>query len=270
MNFFERILYFLKGTMPTPTNFGWFHIMFIAIVIGATVAICVLFKNAKDKTFRRIVLICWVVILVLEIYKQIIFSVNFGVEGGATWNYQLYAFPYQLCSTPLYLLPFVAFLKDGKVRDGIMSFVSTFSLLGGLAVMVFPNDVFVEFIGINFQTMIHHGLQVVLGIFFMVYNRHKLNIKYFLKSIPVFFTLFVVAFALDLIVPKFTTETFNMWYISPYFLCTLPLVSIFYANLPYVLFLICYVICFILIALLLHYIQFGIIKLVQKQRKRNE
>ena len=33
MNFFEKIIHSLEGTMTTPTNYGWFHLMFIAIVL---------------------------------------------------------------------------------------------------------------------------------------------------------------------------------------------------------------------------------------------
>ena len=158
MNFFERILIGLKGKMPEPTNYGWFHLMFVVLAIAAIVLLCIFARNLKDKTFRRIIMWCWIVMLVLEIYKQLIYSVH-EYDGQAYWRYQWYAFPFQLCSTPLYLLPFVAFMKEGKVRDSIISFICTFAMFGGLVVFLYPNDVFVETIGINFQTMIHHGLQ---------------------------------------------------------------------------------------------------------------
>ena len=60
------------------------------------------------------------------------------------------------------------FNKEGCVKDSAMAFMMTFSLFGGLVVMAYPNDVFIETIGINLQTMIHHGLQVVLGIYLFV------------------------------------------------------------------------------------------------------
>lgn len=136
--------------------------------------------------------------LVLEIYKQLIYSVS-EVGGSAVWDYQWYAFPYQLCSTPLYLLPFVAFMKEGKTRDSIMSFLSTFAMFGGLAVFIYPNDVFISTIGINIQTMVHHGLQIVLGIYFMVYNRKKLNWMYFLRGVYVFGAMLGIAMLLNIV-----------------------------------------------------------------------
>ena len=45
--------------------------------------------------------------------------------------------------------------------------------------MIYPNDVFSTQLGISIQTMVHHGMQVVLGVYVSVYNRNKYlgNIK---------------------------------------------------------------------------------------------
>ena len=45
-----------------------------------------------------------------------------------------------------------------------------------------------------------------------------------------------------------TDATFNMFYISPYYPCTLPLLNIIYDSVPYVIFLILYIIGFVLAA----------------------
>ena len=41
MNLIEKILYFLQGTMETPTAFGWFHLMWIFLII---ISILILYK----------------------------------------------------------------------------------------------------------------------------------------------------------------------------------------------------------------------------------
>ena len=172
----EKLLSILELKMKTPTNYSWFHLVFIVIVIGVTVFLCLKFKNCSDKAFRRIVLISWISMVVLEFYKQFVYS--YSVEPSVIeWDYQWYAFPYQLCSTPLYVLPFIAFMKDSKFRDCFVAYMSTFSLFAGIAVFLYPNDVFISTIGINIQTMVHHGLQIVLGIFFIVYARKKFSKK---------------------------------------------------------------------------------------------
>jgi hypothetical protein len=271
MNLFYRILNLLEATMETPTNFGWFHLMFIAIAILSTVFLCVKFRNCSDKVFRQIALIGWILIVSLEVYKQIIYSYNFD-NGVVTWDYQWYAFPYQFCSTPLYALPFIIFLKDGKIRDAFIMYMSTFSLFAGLAVFAYPNDVFISIIGINIQTMIHHGLQIVFGIYFAVYSRKKYTLYSFLKSVYVFVGFSLLAILLDISVYKiFITkgidETFNMFFISPYFPCTLPVLSIIYEKINYIIFLFMYIIGFVFAALSAYGVEKLFINLSRKEKK---
>ena len=269
MNLFEKLLHSLEGEMTEPTNYGWFHLMFVAIVILTTVVLCTKFRNSSDDTLRRIVLICWIVIVVLEIYKQLIFSFECDENGIVTWDYQWYAFPYQLCSTPLYVLPFIAFMKDSKIRDCFIAYISSFSVFVGVAVFFYPNDVFVETIGINIQTMIHHGLQIVLGVFLFVYFRNRVGIKHYLKGIPVFAVLVTVAIVLnEWVYASFTAqgidETFNMFYISRHFDCTLPVLSSIYPLVHFVVFSLIYILGFVIVSSIIYFLQIGIMKLVYK------
>ncbi len=275
MNTFEKFIHLFEGEMTRPTNYGWFHLMFIGIVIVATVLICVGFKNSSDKTFRRIMLICWLVMVTLEAYKQVVFTFECDDLGVATWDYQWYAFPYQLCSTPLYVLPFIAFLKDNKIREALASYMSFFSLFGGLAVFFYPHDVFVQTIGINIQTMVHHGLQIVLGIFCTVYYRKRCSIKHYLRSVPVFALMTAIAILLNeavyaVFAENGIDETFNMFYISRHFDCTLPVLSGIYEKVPYIGFTLIYVLGFAVISFILYLIQRGIIALTNKRVRHAE
>ncbi|MBE6663124.1 MAG: hypothetical protein E7602_01310 [Ruminococcaceae bacterium] len=264
----EKLLSILELKMKTPTNYSWFHLMFIVIVIGVTVFLCLKFKNCSDKAFRRIVLISWISMVVLEFYKQFVYS--YSVEPSVIeWDYQWYAFPYQLCSTPLYVLPFIAFMKDSKFRDCFVAYMSTFSLFAGIAVFLYPNDVFISTIGINIQTMVHHGLQIVLGIFFIVYARKKFSKKYFAGGIIVFAALIILAMVLNLLVPLGIDETFNMFYISPYYDCTLPILSLIYPNVPYIVFLMLYALGFVLVAFIVYSIAKLILILTNPKRKKH-
>ena len=200
MEFLGKIIQFFASEMNTPTNFGWFHLMFIFLAITATVLVCVFLRDANEKTFRIILFACWAVMLCFEIYKQLINSFSYDAENNKIiFDYVWRTFPFQLCSTPLYVLPFIVFLPKGHVRDAMMAFMAFFSLFGGLGVFAYPGNVFVETIGINIQTMVHHGLQVVLGIYIAVYTRKKLGIMYFLKGAIVFVELLAIALVMNVI-----------------------------------------------------------------------
>ena len=154
--------------------------------------------------------------------------------------------------------------------DAFVAFMATFSFFGGLVVFIYPNDVFVEYLLVDLQTMIHHGLQIVLGIFFMVYYRKRLNLKFFAKGILVFLALATVAMGINLLAPTFTAETVNMFYISPYFPCTLVILDGIYASVPYIVFLLIYLLGFILAGLVMFLIMWGIISLVKKAKNKKQ
>ncbi len=264
-----EIYKFFASEMETPLSFGWFHLIWVAIMIIATVFMCIKLKDCSDKTFRIITFAGWLLIALFETYKQIIFTF-YNDSPTLTADYQWYAFPFQLCSSPLYVLPFIAFLKDGRLRNMLIAYMSTFSLFGGLVVFIYPNDVFIELIGINIQTMVHHGLQIVFGIWFMVYNRKKANFKYLLGAIPVFVVFSAIAILLNETLGAYivsTGEDFSMFYISSHVENHLPILSDVYKAVPWGVFLIAYLVGFCLVSALIFYIMVGIMALVKLIKK---
>ena len=277
MNFADSLLHFLKGTMTVPEPYHWFHLFSLALIVALTVFLCLRFRDCSDRVFRRILLIGWIVIILLEVYKQVAYVGFQGEPGSYKWEYQWYAFPFQFCSTPHYILPFIIFCKPGRVRNACMAFMTTFALFAGVAVCVYPGDVFVSQTGINIQTMVHHGLQVVFGIFIAVYNRHRFNIKWYLSSLPVFGAMVAAAMLLDGLVPLWIDgdQVFNMFYISWRFPSTLPILTLLYQdpvspNVPYPVFLLIYLVGFALAALVMFGIVFGFIKLAQALAAKKE
>ena len=269
MNGLEKFLLLLDSNMTTPNTFGWFHFMFVIIVIGVTFLLCYFFKDCNEKTFKRIIFINWILIFILEVYKQIIFSYNCE-NNIVSWDYQWYAFPFQLCSTPLYILPLIVLFKDGKIYQSAIAYTATFAFFGGFAVMIYPGNVFIETIGINIQTMVHHGSQVVMGIFCLVHERKRFDFKYYLKSLPVFCILLSIAVTANIVVYHIfqnlnIDESFNMFYVGPYFECSLPLLNIIYPLVPSVVFLFIYLIGFVLISYIIYLVFTKINNIVKKR-----
>ena len=166
MNFFEKILQVLDADMTRPTMYGWFHLVALLVVIGLIVLVVFKCKNLSEKAFRTIILTTAIVLIIFEIYKQLNFSYN---PDSDTWDYQWYAFPFQFCSSPMYVLLLIGCLKECKFRNFLCSFMATFGLFAGIGVMLYPSTVFIETIGINIQTMIHHGSMVVIGVLMFIW-----------------------------------------------------------------------------------------------------
>ena len=142
-------------------------------------------------------------------------------------------------------------------------------MLAGVMVMLIPGDVFISKTGINIQTMVHHGGQVFIGVFLLATRQVKIDIKTPLRALPTFIALVATALLLNLTMVNFTGgKTFNMFFISPYFPSTLPVFSVIYEKVPYIIFLLLYILALTLGAYLVTLLLIGIKKLARIVKTR--
>jgi hypothetical protein len=257
MRFLEQILEFLNGQMNRPVAYqslelSWFHYVALAIAIGASIVAAIRLRHASNKTVRKVLLLFAGLLLSFEVYKQLIF----GYQAG--WEYQWYIFPFQFCSTPMYVALLAGLTKNEKLQQALINFLGTYGLFGGMAVMLYPNDVFVSTIGINVQTMVHHGSMMVLGIALLA-NRVKLVSNSIFGAAGVFSVLVTMAIGMNYIHNTYiAVGTFNMFFINPQFNNHLPVLSLIEPLVPHVVFVFIYIIGFALIAYLMLLIGIGI------------
>lgn len=267
MNTVVKILEILNVKMTEPHSYGWFHFMWIAIVIVSTVLLCKFVKGTEKNVFN-VVLITTISALVLEAYKQI--NYTFIVDNGViVTDYQWYAFPFQFCSTPMYVGLLYCLLYKTNVRHYLAAFLATFSLFGGLVVYIYPEQVFINTIGINIQTMAYHGSMIVVGVWLLYTCYVELKSKTILKAIPVFAGCVLLAVILNevMVATKIIgDETFNMFYISPYFEGTLPVYCEVQKVVPYPLDLLVYISVFSIAAYLMLLIAMFIKGLVNNKK----
>lgn len=266
MNFLESIIAGLGGTMTTPEWLGMFHLISFGLMVVVGILIVVFLRNTTEKQNRIILIVYAVTCILLEVYKQLIYSYN---PSTGEWKYQWYAFPFQLCSTPMYVAFVAAFLKKGAVRDSMFSYLATFGMLAGFAVMVVTGDVFISTIGINIQTMYHHATQVLIGVYLIASGRVKLDLKTPLRALPVFLVLLAVALTLNMVIPQFVNgQTFNMFFVGPTFPTTLIGFSAVYPLVPHPVFVLIYVAVFTAGTYLISLSATGIKYLVTKNKNK--
>ena len=280
MRAMEIIANVMHTAQEVPRFFGGLHFAFFFGVILASVVLCVYCRDADDKTFRRIISAMFLVMLVGEALKQLVYPLRI-MNGELVYEYDWSSFPFQLCSTPIYVLPLVAFLPDSKVRDAAAAYLMTYGLTGGIAVYLFPSSVFVGDIFINYQTMVHHGIQIVSGIYIAAYYRRKLGKSFYIGAVCVFAVTYTVAFLLNTVFYDILLRTgqigradiFNMFYISPRQGMMLPEMFEAMEQLPPIVYMPGYFVLLSLSALLLvvgsKYIWLWLCKLTDRQEKKN-
>lgn len=264
---FEEIVSFLSGTMTEPNLYGWYHILCLAVV-GILCALAVANRHkVTEKSMRLTVGLTGAALLAFEIYKQIVYSYTPDTDA---WEYRWYIFPFQFCSTPMYVMTVAALLKKCRLRDCLLSFLATYSLVAGGAVMLYPATVFVETIGINIQTMLHHGAMVVIAFYLLSSGLIKFELQTVLtKALPVFATLVGVALIMNFTFMKFGDgSTFNMFFIAPGQDYLLPFLGAIFDGLPYPVYLFSYIFFFTVAAYLVLLCARGIIRLRQTAKEK--
>ena len=268
MNFWVKLQQICETPMTRPGNYGWFHLLFFALSILAGILLCVTHKKGDDARVRRAVFVTGVIVILLEVFKMFVYS--FYIEDNRlVWDFQWYAFPWQFCSTPMYVSLLTGIFRKGRVHRSLMAYLATFALFAGLCVMLYPNDVFIGEIGVNVQTMICHGSMLTIAIYLFGSGYVETEHKTILRALPVFAAAVSIAMILNEVMfysGILGDETFNMFFISPHFEGTLPVYSIVQGIIPFPFCLIIYIIAFSAASYIMLLAAMGIKKLIKRKK----
>lgn len=263
-----ELLEILDSEMTRPEMYGWFHNLWLFITAAATVLLCRFLKAGTPKQVCAVVLTVAVAVLLLEVYKQINYTFGVSDGGKVSADYQWYAFPYQFCSTPMYIGLLAGIIRKGRIHKSLCAYLATYAVFAGAAVKVYPADVFIKTIGINIQTMICHGSMITVGVYLLYTGYVKVEHKTILKALPVFAVCVAVAVVMNEVFYAsgiLRGETFNMFFVSRHFAPSLPVYSLVQQFVPYPWCLILYIAGFTAAAYLILLIAIGIKDIARKK-----
>lgn len=203
--------------------------------------------NDKIKTVT-IMLIMGFLFLALETIKQILLIVH---------GYNIWYFPFQLCSMPIYLCLLDGILKKRQKHDAFQKIIQTFlmdyGMLGGIAALSYRagfTDTGIAYIA--FHGYLWHTLMIVLAIVIYLKNQADLSLKGFKQATALFLVLAIVAEVLNVLLHPL--GDCDMFYISPYHYSTQPFfsaVELIIGRIPGIVF---YVLMIIVGAAIIHYL----------------
>jgi len=241
----EKIIYMLQGTMERPNPYGWFHLLFVGISILLVIMLYLLRNKYNEKQLKIVLGTYGIIALILEILKQIIWSFNYDpITRLITWDYEWYAFPFQLCTTPIYVSLISLFMKKNKARDALLSYMAYFTILGSIMTMILPDSCFVETTLVNIHTMFLHCGSFVVSVYLLITKEVRIDQKTFITGFIIFLLFIFLAELLNIVIFSsniLSGETFNMFYISPYFISHLPVFNVLQESLPFVIYLLMYI-----------------------------
>lgn len=265
---FKHVIEILNSDMKEPLLYGsfkdsWFHYLSLVLMVLGIMIVVKFMSHAHEKKLKRFLWIAAIVLIIFEVYKQWVFTYQ---QGSYPW----YIFPFQFCSTPMYVLLLAATIKHQKTHMALLSFLATFGMFAGLAVMLYPATVFVNTVGINIQTMVHHGTMAIIGMGLSV-RLIKTQTLRMTHAIIVFIILVTIAMLMNGIHNTWIKEgTFNMFFINPLYENEIPVLALFQPLVPHGVFLMIYIAGFSLVA----YVMFILSKLsysmVLKNKQKNK
>lgn len=258
MKFYESVLLFLQGEMKSPLPYGRFHFGWICLTISLIVFLYSIRKKKSEKQLKMVLGIYGIGALILETLKQVIWSFNYEpLTKIAVWDFEWYAFPFQLCTTPIFVSIMCLFLKNNKVRESLLSYLAFTTILGSFLTILLPDSCFTSDILVNVHTMWLHCGSFVVSIYLLMAGRIKINIQNLKRAIVVFLIFVLIAMILNIGIYNsgiLNGETFNMFYISPYFISSLPVFDVIQQNVPYILYLSIYIFAISLGSFIVYYI----------------
>ena len=247
----EKLLTITPRFQAPPKVYGAFHICSLVIVLIICIVMIAQHLKAsksppgkilnKESTLKISLLGFFLVLFLSELGKQLIFSYDAAAE---TWKYCFEKFPFQLCSTPIYI-SLAAYLLPcrgipRRIRDALVCFLGTYSAIAGASVLFYPSpDVFSEIIYLNIHTMLWHGIMLVYGLYIWLAGFVKPRISTAFKGFAVFLPLNFIALALneaEHLTGFAGGEYFNMFYISRYYTCNIPVLHEIQKTMPYPVF----------------------------------
>lgn len=233
--------------------YSWFHFLFVLLtIIGIVLVSKYAHPEISKKTRLTFLITVLVIMFIGEVYKEYDYY-RHGLRGTEVINeFPWITFPWQFCDTPVYILFLVLVIPSEKFKKVGFTYLQIFGFIAGLAVMISPSEAYTNRLVVSIQTMIHHGLMIVLSAFIC---KVKLagKFKEFIGASIILLSFIVVAFFTNLIFHDMSDGVINNFYINPKLPTVYPLLDKI-QEISYIFFLISYVLLFLGLGVAFYYL----------------
>ena len=245
----------------SPLHFVAIGIMFVFLALGIVLGIK---AKGNSRSRDKAMTILGFVFIALEIFK---ITFRIIVKEGA----DLTLISFQICSIPMYLLPFIYFMKEGKLKQAFVGYVSFQSFTSAFFYFVRPAAALnTAYIAITVQSILWHSLMVASGVYAMIaYGLlTKEGFRSFIYSYILWVVTVVIAVILNIVLIKANPGTaLNLFYIAPNSTFKYPILSILFKEpKPYLLFLLVYLVYYFIGGISVYGVGCGIRALATKKK----
>ncbi len=202
----------------TPVLYGGLHLAFAALCIALNIAVFLLVKDRSEDVLLRILWILGLVMMISEVFKQW-YLYNYLFDR----QINLWYFPWQLCSVAMYLSFAARYLK-GKAQDAVLVYLCTFSLLGAVMALAYPENMLFRQVVLSVHSFIYHSLIISEAILALEILKKRERVP-FRRALPLFGITVIIAELINVLAKILINDPVrepDMFYISPFYSTTQP------------------------------------------------
>ncbi len=216
----DGFLTWLAAPMEQPALWGPFHIGTAGTGVLAAVFLAWALRKLPERALFRVLGALGVLLAASEAFKQL-FLYEIVYHRQYAWWY----FPFQLCSLPLYFCPWFPWLRGGRLREALLTFLMSFNLLGGLAALAYPSDLLHPYVFWTWHGFLWHIALVFLG---CLVGFHRTAVpdrspRQFACALPVWGISVILAVGLNVLLHG--KGEVNLFYSSPYYRSGQPVIG---------------------------------------------
>lgn len=157
---FIRLIEAAAWPMAAPKPYSPFHLLLTAAGLAAALLSAIALgksfrkkpRKELEKSSRRLLFACGLVLMFMEAYKQCFL---FYLNG---FHYNWWYFPFQLCSVPMYLCLSFPRIKTAERRTVLASFLQDFGVLGAVFALAYPPGLMYPYWTLTLHSFIWHFL----------------------------------------------------------------------------------------------------------------
>ena len=210
----------------TPQPYGPVHWLILGGILIACVVFALVIRRADERRLLRLLFVFGVCMLSAEAWKQW-FVVRYVYRG----TFSMWFFPWQLCSMAMYCSALALFLK-GKTQDAVLVFLCTFSVIGAVFALLFPEDMMRPQILLFCHSFLYHAVMLLEGIIAFRILKKRASVS-FLPALLLYLGMAAVAEIVNtvshFVVDSISNEA-NMFYITPFYPSTQPVFAAIAAH----------------------------------------
>ena len=206
----ESFFHSVAVSMEVPAAYGLFHLLLVVIGFSSCGFLAWKLRKAGEKTVNWILFACGMALALSEVFKQ--FFYYYVIADGA---YHWGEFPFQLCSTPMYMCLIVPFVREGRFRRAMYSFMVLYNLLGGAISFAEPSGLFHDYVFLTIHSCVWHMLLVFVGLLICFAKRGGTSLRDYVDATRLFVVLCAVAFAMNCFVQMGLEKKMNMFFVGP-------------------------------------------------------